>query len=116
MSIVDEAAVVERDQRDDGREGAAGVQALIDGVAALFEGENADVRVLDGQQFQNALAQHVVIGGSRRAHAARVERGGSQQEMSSANCAPVRGISWWLVVGGGDQPLPPTHEPRTTNH
>src|SRR5690606_21139140 len=63
---VDEPAVVERDERDGGREGAAGVQALVDSIAALFEVERADVGGLDGQQLEDALAQHVRGGGSRR--------------------------------------------------
>ena len=41
---VDEAAVVQRDQRDRGGERAAGVQALVDGVAALLEASAAGRR------------------------------------------------------------------------
>jgi len=33
------------------------VQALVDGVAALREGEDPDIGVLDGEQLQNAFAE-----------------------------------------------------------
>ena len=54
---VDEAAVVERDERDGGGEGAARVQALVDGVAALLEAQQPNVGVLDRQQLEDAVAQ-----------------------------------------------------------
>ena len=56
-----EAAVEERDQRDDRREGAARVESLIDRVAALLQGEQTNVGILDGQQLQNALTQGVIF-------------------------------------------------------
>ena len=58
---VHEAAVVERDQRNRRREGAAGVQALVDGIAALLERRHPDIGVLDGEQPENALATQVVV-------------------------------------------------------
>ena len=58
---VDEAAVVQGDQWDRRREGAAGVQALVHGIAALFEGRHPNIGVLDGQQPENALAAQVVV-------------------------------------------------------
>ena len=81
---VDESAVVERDERDRRREGAAGVEALVDGVPALLERQQPDIGVLDRQQLEDALPQEVVVRGARRAQA-RAGRGGSQQEMSSAH-------------------------------
>ena len=54
---VDESAVVQRHERDGGGERAAGVQALVDGVAALLEAQQPDVGVLDRQQLEDALAQ-----------------------------------------------------------
>ncbi len=61
MSSSNEAPVEERDQRDDGREGAARVQALIDRVAALLQGEQTNVGILDGQQLQDALTHGVIF-------------------------------------------------------
>ena len=58
---VHEAAVVQRDQRNRRREGAAGVQALVDGVAALLERRHPNVGVLDREQPENALATQVVV-------------------------------------------------------
>ena len=63
---VDETAVEERDERNRGRERAAGVEALVDGVAALLQRQQADVRVLDRQQLVNRLTDEVVIAGRRR--------------------------------------------------
>ena len=67
---VDEAAVVQRDERDGRRKRAAGVKTLVDGIAALLEREQADVGVLDGQELQDALAQNVIMIGAGRPHAA----------------------------------------------
>ena len=61
MSRCNEATVEERDQRNDGRESAACVETLIDRVAALLQGEQTDVGILDGQQLQNALTQGVIV-------------------------------------------------------
>ena len=60
---VHEAAVVQGHERNGGREGAAGVETLVHGVAALLEGQQADVGVLDGEQFQDTAAQQVVRDG-----------------------------------------------------
>ncbi len=57
---IDEAAIVERHERNSGGKGAAGVQALVHGVAALLQGEEADIGILDGEQLKNSLPQHVV--------------------------------------------------------
>src|SRR5271168_1694390 len=56
-----EASVEQGNQRDDGREGAACVQSFIDGIAALFQGKQTDVGILDGQQLQDALAHGVIV-------------------------------------------------------
>ena len=63
---VDEAAVVERDERDGGRERPAGVKALVDGIAALLEREQPDVGVFDGQQLENAFPEEVIVSSARR--------------------------------------------------
>ena len=63
---IDEPAVVERDERDGRRERAAGVKALVDGIAALLEREQPDVGVFDGQQLENALPEEVIVSGARR--------------------------------------------------
>ena len=52
---VHEPAVVQRHERDRRRERAAGVEALVHGVAALLEAEEPDIGVLDRQQLQDAL-------------------------------------------------------------
>ena len=67
---VDEAAVVQRDERNGRRERAAGVKALVDGIAALLEREQPDVGVLDGQQLEDALPEEVIVRGARRAQRA----------------------------------------------
>ena len=67
---VHEAAVVQRDQGNRRREGAAGVQALVDGVATLFERRHPNVGVLDGEQPENALAAQVVVIGRTMTEAA----------------------------------------------
>ena len=63
---VDEAAVVERDERNSRRERAAGVKALVDGVAALLERQQPNVGVLDRQQLEDALPEEVIVSGARR--------------------------------------------------
>ena len=67
---VDEAAVVQRDERNGRRERAAGVKALVDRVAALLEREQPDVGVFDGEQLEDALPQEVIVRRARRAQRA----------------------------------------------
>ena len=67
---VDEAAVVERDERDGCGERAAGVQALVDGITALLERQQPDVGVFDGEQLEDALTQEVIVRRARRAQRA----------------------------------------------
>ena len=56
-----ESPVEERDERNRGRERATGVQALVDGIAALLEDELPDVRVLDRKKLQDPAADHVAL-------------------------------------------------------
>ena len=56
---IDEAAVEERNQGDDGGEGAARVNAFVHRVAALLQGQDADIGILDREQLQDALAHRV---------------------------------------------------------
>jgi len=62
---VHEPAIVQRRQRDHGRKRPARVQTLVHRIAALFQRQNADVRVLDGEEFQHALPQQVIRPGNR---------------------------------------------------
>ena len=52
-------AVIQRRQRDHGRERAARVQALIHRIAALFQRQDADIGVFHGQEFEHTLPQQV---------------------------------------------------------
>jgi hypothetical protein len=58
---VHEAAVVERNQGNRGREGTAGVQALVDGIPTLLERRDPNVGVLEGEEPENAPAAQVVV-------------------------------------------------------
>src|SRR5271154_5200422 len=58
---VKEAAVKKRDQRNDGREGPSRVESFIDSITALLQGEQTDVGVFDGEQFQNAVTDGIVF-------------------------------------------------------
>ena len=69
ISISMKPAVVQRHQRDDGGKCAAGVQAVIDRVAALLQGEDADVGILDFEQLQDTLRS--TIAGLARGRATR---------------------------------------------
>ena len=42
------------------------MQALVHGIAALLERQQPDVRVLDGQELEDALAQQMIVSGARR--------------------------------------------------
>ena len=64
---IEKASVVERDQGDDGGKRAARVETFVGRVAALFEGEDADVRILDLKKFEDALA-HLGGVGFGKAH------------------------------------------------
>ena len=61
----DKSAVVKRDQGNGGGEGAAGVESLIDGIPALLQRQDANVGVLDRQQFQEPLTQLGVLTGEQ---------------------------------------------------
>jgi hypothetical protein len=53
------------------------VQALVDCVAGLLQRQNTDVGILDGQQFQNALAKKIFgIFDQLAANAAKALHGG----------------------------------------
>src|SRR4051812_35553743 len=57
---INEATVIERDEGYRRRECAAGMQALVHRVAALFEAEEANVRIFDGEELEETLAEQVV--------------------------------------------------------
>ena len=61
----DKSAVVKRDQGNGGGEGSAGVQSLIDGIPALLQRQDANVGVLDREQFQESLTQRGVLLGEQ---------------------------------------------------
>jgi hypothetical protein len=63
---VHEAAVIERDQWNRCRKRAAGVQALVNRVAALLDTAKPNVGVLDRQEVKTAASQEVLGGGSGR--------------------------------------------------
>ena len=51
------------------------MQTLVHGVAALLQGQQPDIRILDGEQLQDALAEAVVAGSGRRTVARDAEAG-----------------------------------------
>ena len=94
---VQEAAVVQAHEGNRRRERTAGVEALVDCVAALLEAEEPDVRVLDRQQFQDALAQAVRVSRRRQLGAMPGERDRLRVHPAASVSAPafaMRSCSW----------------------
>jgi hypothetical protein len=63
---VDKAAIVQGNQRNCRRKCSACVKTLVDGVAALLQGQQPDVGVFDGQKLQQSLAEGVISGAADR--------------------------------------------------
>src|SRR5262245_20246566 len=72
---IQEPAIEQRDERHRGRERAAGVQSLVDGVAALFQRQETDVGVFNGKELEEACPYRGVPANGWIAPVVRVERG-----------------------------------------
>src|SRR6185312_14475879 len=59
---IQESAIEQRDQRDGGGKRSTGVQTLVGGIAALPDGQNPDIGILDLQQFHQSLPPQVLRG------------------------------------------------------
>ena len=60
---VQETTVEQGHQRNGGGERPSRVQALVHGVAALFQGEDPDVGILHRQQLKNARPEEIILAG-----------------------------------------------------
>src|SRR5688572_13822313 len=58
---LEKPAVEKRDQRNGSRESAARVQPVIDGIPTLLQCQDANIGILDRQQFQDSLAYDIVF-------------------------------------------------------
>jgi hypothetical protein len=54
---VKETTIKQGHEGNDGGERSSGMEAFIDSIAGLLDGKQADVGILDGEQFQQAVAK-----------------------------------------------------------